>query len=149
MSNTGNAQAVPEKLERADIEAIFKRSNFISKMNLDIIEVDHAASRFSVRMPMSDNLERGTAGSGQFHGGAIASLIDIAGDFAIGMLVGGGVPTMNLRIDYLRPGMAPYVEAIATVRKAGCSAAVVDIDVISADGKLVAIGRGTYVPITG
>ncbi|OWT73494.1 MULTISPECIES: PaaI family thioesterase [unclassified Achromobacter] len=149
MSDKNAVKAEPKKLERADIEAIFKRSRFISAMNLEILEVDHAASRFSVRMPMSDNLERGAAGSGQFHGGAIASLIDVVGDFAIGMLVGGGVPTMNLRVDYLRPAMAPYIEGVAVVRKAGRSAAVVDIDILSADGKLVAIGRGTYVPITG
>lgn len=144
MSNTDT-----KKLDRAGIEAIFNRSQFIRGMNLEILDVDHDASRFAVRMPLQASLERGAAGSGQFHGGAIAALIDVVGDFAIGMLIGGGVPTMNLRVDYLRPAMGPYCEGVAVVRKAGRSAAVVDIDVMSADGKLVAIGRGTYVPVTG
>lgn len=143
------SQTETRKLEVADIEAIFNRSRFIRGLNLEILDVDHAGARFAVRMPMHETLERGAAGSGQFHGGAIAALIDVVGDFAIGMLVGGGVPTMNLRVDYLRPATAPYVEAVAVVRKSGRSVAVVDIDVMSADGKLVAIGRGTYVPITG
>jgi len=137
------------KLDRADIEAIFQRSRFIRSMNLEILEIDHGASRLSVRMPIQEAYERGAAGSGQFHGGAIASLIDVVGDFAIGMQVGGGVPTMNLRIDYLRPAVGAYIDAVAVVRKAGRSAAVVDIDVTSVDGKLVAIGRGTYVPVAG
>ena len=40
---------------------------------------------------MRIELER-RAGTRQFHGGPIAALIDAAGDFAIGMLIGGGVP---------------------------------------------------------
>jgi len=149
MSDKDTSKAAPRRLERGDIEAIFRRSSFISTLHLEILEIDYDASRFRVRMPMTPHLERGAVGSGQFHGGALAALIDTAGDFAIGMLVGGGVPTMNLRIDYLRPATAPHVDAVAVVRKAGRSAAVVDIDVTSADGKLVAIGRGTYVPVTG
>jgi len=138
-----------KKLNRADIEAIFARSKFIDSMNLQILEIDHAASKFSVRMPIQDSYERGAPGSGQFHGGILAAFADIVGDFAVGMMVGGGVPTMNLRIDYLRPAVGTHIDGIATVRRMGRSTAVVDIDILSADGKLVAIGRGTYVPITG
>ena len=58
----------------------------------------------------------------------------MVGDFAIGMLVGGGVPTMNLRIDYLRPAVGDYVDGVAVVRKAGKSAAVVDIDILCPAG---------------
>lgn len=138
-----------KKLSRADIEAIFARSTFIDSMNLQVLEVDYDASRFSVRMPLQDAYERGAPGSGQFHGGIIAAFADIVGDFAVGMLVGGGVPTMNLRIDYLRPAVGAHIDGVAVVRKIGRSTAVVDIDISSADGKLVAVGRGTYVPITG
>lgn len=143
------SQQAARKLEKADIEAIFARSRFISAMNLEILDIDHAGSRFSVRMPLQDTYERGVPGTKQFHGGALAALIDVVGDFAIGILVGGGVPTMNLRIDYLRPAVGDYVDGVAVVRKAGKSAAVVDIDILCPAGKLVAIGRGTYVPITG
>ena len=138
-----------KKLGRADIEAIFARSKFIDSMNLEILEVDHRASQFSVRMPIQEGYERGAPGSGQFHGGIIAAFADIVGDFAVGMMVGGGVPTMNLRIDYLRPAVGAHIDGVAVVRKIGRSTAVVDIDISSADGKLVAIGRGTYVPIAG
>lgn len=142
------SEAPAKKLEKPDIETIFNRSPFIRMMNLEILEVDHDASRFSARMPMRPEFER-RPGTEQFHGGVLAAFIDVVGDFALGMLVGGGVPTMNLRVDYLRPATGGYVDGVAVVRRSGRTSAVVDIDIYSADRKLVAVGRGTYVPITG
>lgn len=142
------SDAPVKKLEKADIEAIFNRSPFIRMMNLEVREVDHAGSRFAARLPMRPEFER-RPGTSQFHGGVLAAFIDVVGDFALGMLVGGGVPTMNLRVDYLRPATGDYVDGVAVVRRSGRSSAVIDIDIFAADGKLVAVGRGTYVPVTG
>ena len=97
---------------------------------------------------MRPELER-RPGTRQFHGGPIAAFIDITGDFAIGMLVGGGVPTINLRTDYLRPAIGDALTAVARVRRTGKTAAVVDIDVADDQGKLVAIGRGAYSSTAG
>ena len=44
-------------------------------------------------------------------------------------MVGGGVPTINLRIDYLKPAVGDALIAKARVRRAGKTVAVVDIDV--------------------
>ncbi len=137
-----------KQLDLAALNAIFERSPFMSRMKLEVLSMEHEASRLAIRMPLSPEIER-RAGTQQFHGGALASLIDVVGDFAVGMLIGGGVPTMNLRIDYLRPAIGPHVDATAVVRRMGKTSAVVDIDVTSPDGKLVAVGRGTYVPVTG
>lgn len=138
----------PKKLQAADIQASFDRSPFIGFLGLKVLAVDHDKSTFSARMPLRPELER-RPGTRQFHGGPIASFIDTVGDYAIGMLVGGGVPTINLRIDYLRPSVGDYLDATAIVRRAGKTTAVVDIDVFGPDGKLVAVGRGTYSPQTG
>ena len=142
------SEATPEKLGAADIQAIFGRSPFIVFLGIQVLGVDHDKSTFSARMPLRPEIER-RAGTKQFHGGPIASFIDIVGDFAIGMLVGGGVPTINLRIDYLRPSVGDYLDATAVVRRAGRSTAVIDVEVFAPDGKLVAVGRGTYAPQTG
>jgi uncharacterized protein (TIGR00369 family) len=99
-------------------------------------------------MPMRQELER-KCGSAQAHGGAVASLIDIAGDFAVGMLVGGAVPTINLSVDYLRPASGGDLEAIASVRRLGRSIGVVDIEVTDKQAKLIAIGRATYSSVRG
>ena len=80
---------VARKLTSAEVQAIFDRSPFIGWLGLKVVSLDHARQEITVRLAMRPELER-RAGSRQFHGGPIAALIDIAGDFAIGMLVGGG-----------------------------------------------------------
>ena len=44
------------------------------------------------------------------------------------------------------PVTGEYVAAVARVRRAGRTIAVVDIDVLDEKQALVAIGRGTYLP---
>ena len=133
----------PERLTAEDIEAMFDGSPFISGLGLRVQSLDYEASELTVTMPLNPSLER-RAGTKQFHGGPIASFIDTVGDFAIGMMVGGGVPTMNLRVDYLKPAVGDGITGTARVRRAGRTVAVVDIDVFDEKGALVAVGRGTY-----
>ena len=137
------SEAAAEKLSVEQVQALFDASPFISFLGLRVITLDHAAAEIQVQMPLRAELER-RPGTKQFHGGPIASFIDTVGDFAIGMAVGGGVPTMNLRIDYLRPAVGDSLLGIARVRRAGKTAAVIDVDVSDEQGRLVAIGRGTY-----
>jgi|SRR5215207_1731573 len=138
----------PKKLSAADVQAIFDRSPFISFLGLQVISVDHEKEEFTARMPLRPELER-RPGTKQFHGGPIASFIDTVGDFALGMLLGGGVPTINLRIDYVRPAISEALTGIARVRRAGKTTAVVDVEVFGEDKRLVALGRGNYSPHTG
>jgi len=60
------------------------------------------------------------------------------------MLLGRGVPTINFRTDYLRPAIKTSLTAIAQVRRVGRTVGVVDVDVVNDEGKLVAVGRGTF-----
>jgi len=78
------------------------------------------------------------------HGGAIASLIDAAGDFAVIAAVGRDVPTIDLRVDYLRPASAGALTATARTVRVGRSVAVADIDVVDESGTQIAIGRGVF-----
>jgi uncharacterized protein (TIGR00369 family) len=135
-------------LDAAAMQAIMDGSPFIRFHQMTVEGCDPAAGTVTVAMPYRAELERGE-GTGQFHGGAIASLIDTAGDFALVMGLGGGVPTINFRVDYLRPAIGQRLVATATVRRAGRTVGVVDVDVIDAQGKLVAVGRGTYSTTVG
>src|SRR5262247_4175509 len=117
------------KLDVAGVQAIFDLSPFIRWLGLKVVALDHGRQEIKVRMVMRPELER-RPGTRQFHGGPIAAFIDIAGDFAVGMTVGGGVPTMNFRIDYLRPAIGDALTAVARVRRAGRTAAIVDIEVV-------------------
>jgi uncharacterized protein (TIGR00369 family) len=137
------SEASNESLSVEQVQALFDASPFISWLGLKVLAVDPAKSEIQVRMPLRPELER-RPGTRQFHGGPIASFIDVVGDFAIGMLVGGGVPTMNLRIDYLRPAIGEFVQGTGSIRRAGKTAAVIDVDVSDDQGRLVAVGRGTY-----
>jgi len=135
--------ATPDRLSAQDIQDIFDQSTFIATLGLEVLSADTASSELSVRMPLAPSFER-RPGTKQFHGGPIAAFVDVIGDFAIGMMVGGGVPTMNIRIDYLKPAVGDALTGTARVRRAGRTVAVVDIDVVDDKGSLVAMGRGTY-----
>ena len=52
-------------------------------------------------------------------------------------------------MDFLRPGTNTDLTATAKTRRLGRSVGVVDIDVHDDQGKLCAIGRGTYSPNVG
>lgn len=148
MSTDKNAAQEKPRLDSASLAAIFERSPFIRTLGLEVVSLDYDAAELTVRMPLAAHFER-REGTKQFHGGVLAALIDTVGDFALGMLLGGGIPTMNLRVDYLKPAIGDSVTAIAKVRRRGRSSAVIDIDVFDEKNALVAIGRGTYVPVTG
>ncbi|HJM91108.1 MAG: PaaI family thioesterase [Alphaproteobacteria bacterium] len=138
----------PKFLNAEEIQGFFDRSPFIGSLKLEVLSSDPTAQEISVKMPMQPSMER-RAGTKQFHGGPIASFVDVVGDFAIGMMVGGGVPTINIRIDYLKPAVGDALVGVARVRRHGRSVAVVDIDVLNEKNSLVAMGRGTYSPQTG
>ena len=127
---------------QAAIVAAFARSPVFRAFGFEILGVD-IEGRVTARMALTDTNER-REGSGQFHGGPIAAFIDTVGDLAVAFAVGGGVPTMNLRVDYLKPAMGPAVTAEARVRRLGRSVAVADVDILDSRGALVAIGRGTF-----
>jgi uncharacterized protein (TIGR00369 family) len=138
----------PERLSVEQVQVIFDASPFLGFLQLRAIALDHDAGTLTVTMPMRPELER-RVGTGQFHGGPIAAFIDIVGDFAVGMTVGGGVPTINLRIDYLKPAVGTLLTGTARVRRTGRTVALVDVEVHDEKQSLVAVGRGTYSPQRG
>jgi uncharacterized protein (TIGR00369 family) len=125
------------------LDAWMKTSPFISFMALELISADAQEGRLSMKMPMRPEFERG-GGSGQFHGGPIAALIDTVGDFAVAFVVKAGVPTINFRVDYLRPSLGAFLVATAAVRRVGRTIGVVDVDVFDDRNRLTAVGRGCY-----
>ena len=130
-------------LSAAELQERVARSPFISFLAPEVTEADAEAGTVTMRMPMRPEFER-TAGSGQFHGGVIAALIDTVGDYALIARLGVGIPTINFSTDFLRPATGAVLEAVATVRRAGRTIGVVDVDVFDSGGVLVAVGRGCY-----
>jgi uncharacterized protein (TIGR00369 family) len=135
------APASPASFEQ--VSAILAESPFHKALGLRLESIDAESQSVAIRCSFVPTIGRAT-GSDQYHGGVIASLIDIAGDFALIVELGHGVPTINLRVDYLRPAFGGDLIARARVRKSGRTVGVVDIDVEDTGNRLIAIGRGCY-----
>jgi uncharacterized protein (TIGR00369 family) len=132
-----------EALTAAELQERLSHSPFIRFLGLTVTEADPVRQCVTMTLAMRPEFER-IAGSGQWHGGPIAAVIDTVGDYALVMSIGRPLPTINFRVDYLRPAMNTALRVTAQVRRAGRSVGVVDVDVMDVKGTLVAIGRATY-----
>ncbi len=137
------SKPVVAPLTVAEIQQMLDVSPFNLFLGLTVVRADPVKQEVTMRSPMRPEFER-RPGSKQWHGGVIASVIDTVGDFAVGMMVGRGLPTVNFRVDYLRPAVDTALVAVSRVRRAGKSVGVADVDVFDEKGALLAIGRGTY-----
>lgn len=130
-------------MNETDIQRIFDSSPFIAFLGLKVVKLDTATQELTVRAAMRPEMAR-EAGTGQWHGGPIAAVIDTVGDFALAYLVGKPLPTVNFRVDYLRPAIDTDLIAVAKVRRNGKSVGIADVDVFNEAGVLLAIGRAAY-----
>jgi uncharacterized protein (TIGR00369 family) len=133
-------------LTREQIQERLLHSPFNAFLDLEVVSADPEKQEIVMRLKMRPEFER-LAGGGQWHGGPIAAAIDIVGDYALAMLFGKPLPTINLRVDYLRPGKDTLTLA-ARIRRSGKTVGVVDVDVLDQGGALVAIGRANYSTVT-
>jgi uncharacterized protein (TIGR00369 family) len=131
----------------ADIATLLRHKlaegRFQCFMGITLLDHDAALGRVTLQAPWREEFERGP-GTRQWHGGPISALIDIAGDFALIAKLGRGIPTIDLRVDYLRPAIDTHLVAKAHTLRAGRTVGVVDIEVSDKVGRVVAVGRGSY-----
>ncbi len=123
------------------------------------LEIDGFDSEKTVfKLKMSDELV-GNWLQGILHGGVIATALDVAGGTAA--LVAayarlGDAPkeekmrslaklgTIDMRVDYLRPGKGKEFFASATVLRIGSKVAVTRMEFKNENDDLIAVGTGTY-----
>ena len=130
-------------LTKEEIQRLLDNSPFIAFLKMEVKDVNEGKQQITIRTPMRPEFERG-AGTGQWHGGPIAAVIDTVGDYAAALVLERTLPTVIFRVDYIRPAVATALNAVGTVRRLGKSFGVVDVDVFDDQGVLVAIGRATY-----
>jgi uncharacterized protein (TIGR00369 family) len=130
-------------LTKEQLQERLAHSAFIDSLRLTVLAAQPEKEQVVMRAEMRPEFERGR-GTGQWHGGPIAAIIDTVGDYALVMLLGRPLPTVNFRVDYLRPAIDTALIVTATVRRSGKLVGIVDIDVANETGQLVAIGRATY-----
>ena len=96
----------------------------------------------------------------RLHGGVISAGLDAVGGLAVMAAIGarhmdelpaqrlqrfGKLGTIDLRVDYLRPGISDHFELRAQVMRLGSRVASTRMEFLGADGKLLSSGAAAYI----
>ena len=119
----------------------FQHSPYMRFLGLKLEKSDKG--RVELRLPFRDEFLRAD-GSDWLHGGVVSALIDIAGDYAVITETEVGVPTIDMRVDYLRPARRGDLLATARTLRVGRTVSVADVEVRDSQGMLIAVGRAVY-----
>lgn len=85
-------------------------------------------------------------GLGSLHGGVTAALIDATIGMAVIALAGGQpVSTVEMKVNYLRPGLEGKFRCRSRILKTGKTLAFGEAVVRDSHGRLVATGHATYI----
>jgi uncharacterized protein (TIGR00369 family) len=119
-------------------------------LKVDSFDPDAPRLRFAMRPELVGNPSRQI-----LHGGVISATLDVAGGFAIMMSLardGEVTPTsfpnmgtIDLRVDYLRPGRGKFFVATARIVRKGSRIAVTHMELHNDTGELIATGGAAYV----
>ncbi|HIZ37296.1 MAG TPA: PaaI family thioesterase [Candidatus Ruania gallistercoris] len=82
--------------------------------------------------------------TGVAHGGILAALLDLAADWTLVATQGAPAPTIDFTVHYLRPAGPGDLTVRSQIVRAGRSLTVAEAEVVDAQGKSVAVGRGSY-----
>ena len=119
----------------------FDHSPFMRFLGLEVVRAEKGV--IEIRLPFREEFLRGD-GSDWLHGGVVSSLADIAGDYAVVTETGSGVPTIDLRVDYLRPARRGDLVAVGRTLRVGKTVSVADVEIRDGTGAVVAVGRAVY-----
>ena len=139
------------------IREIFAQIPFNKVLGLELRTLDKERPQvgFRMREELIGNYVRGT-----LHGGVISSVIDVTGGLTafLGMQHNltdqelderfrqfGRLGTIDLRIDYLRPGRGKKFIATGHNIRTGTRIAVSRVEVANETGEVIAVGTGAYV----
>ncbi len=93
--------------------------------------------------------ERHLNPSGTVHGGAISTLIDAAMAEALNTMIKEGEQpfTIQITVNYMKPGKPGRLTSTAQVRKGGERITIVEAEVMQEDeDEVIALATGTYTP---
>ena len=152
---TQNHFVLTEDIQQA-VRAFFTRIPFNQFLDIEIDEL--SLERVTMHLPMKPELI-GNYVQGILHGGVITTLLDVTGGAMA--LIGAmdrhqhlsthermsklaKLGTIDLRVDYLRPGRGQRFTACASLLRSGNKVAVVRSELFNEEGLLVAVGTGTY-----
>ena len=94
--------------------------------------------------------ERHLNPSGTVHGGVISTLIDVSMAEALNTMTEEGEQpfTIQITVNYMKPGKLGTLTSTAAVRKGGERITVVEAEVVQEDDdEVIALATGTYTPV--
>ena len=122
-------------------------------LHADSIDEDGAVVHLDMRDELIGNFQHGI-----LHGGVISATLDVVGGMAAmvtavlredsiedSMLRLRPTSTIDLRVDYLRPGAGETFIARGFTLRAGSRVAVTRMELHNEKGDLLAVGTGTYI----
>jgi uncharacterized protein (TIGR00369 family) len=119
-------------------------------LKVESFDLEAPKLRFDMRPELVGNPSRQI-----LHGGVISATLDVAGGFAIMMQLASemsAIPTsfpkmgtIDLRVDYLRPGRGKHFIATARIVRKGSRIAVTHMELANDAGELIATGSAAYV----
>ena len=129
--------------------------NKLIGMKIETLDLDKIGIRFEMSPELVGNFTRGN-----LHGGVISSVLDVTG----GMVAWTGIMkkmegqsfdeiserfnkigTIDIRVDYLRPGLGEYFIATGSTLRTGNKVSVTRMELHNDKEILIAVGTGTYV----
>ncbi|MFZ0599799.1 MAG: PaaI family thioesterase [Roseiarcus sp.] len=136
-----NGEGAAPALDFATLAAMVKDCPFHRWLGVELISLDETgiAIRTPWRAEFVSDPDRGYA-----HGGVLASLIDLAADYAVAARIGRGAPTVDMRVDYHRAAMPGRLIARAAVVKLGGTLTTAEARVFDERDELVASGRALF-----
>jgi len=142
----------------AGLKAIFEEKIIFNQV-LGLKITSLLPDRVTARIDMKRELI-GHYSHNRVHGGVISAGLDAMGGLACMAAIGarhmdetpeqrlhrfGKLGTIDLRIDYLRPGLGEFFELRAEVMRLGSRVASTRMEFLGADGKLLSCGSGAYI----
>lgn len=142
----------------AGLKLIFEEKiafNQVLGLKITALKPERVVARIEMRPALI-----GHYGHNRIHGGVISAGLDAMGGLAVMAAIGarhmdepplqrlhrfGKLGTIDLRIDYLRPGIGEHFELRAEVLRLGSRVATTRMEFFGPDGKLLSAGAAAYI----
>jgi uncharacterized protein (TIGR00369 family) len=143
------------RLEAAIVDLFDHRIRFNEVLGLKVRSLMPPTIRFDMRPELVGHYVYG-----RLHGGVITATLDATGGMALMMAIGDKHPaetadqvmhrfakmgTIDLRVDFLRPGLGRYFLASADVTRLGGRVGSTQMKLVNDEGVTVATGAAAYI----
>lgn len=129
--------------------------NKVLGLQIESMQMEEVRVKFEMKPEFVGNYVQGI-----LHGGVISAVLDTTGGLTatlgvIEKMAGHSIEeigksltrigTIDLRIDYLRPGQGDYFIATGSIMRAGRRVSVTRMELYNDQNLLIAVGTGTYI----